>query len=174
MKYIVKFFVITFFIFHFTHTFAEGKIVFINMDYILNQSKSGKSAQNQLEKLHKSNLDYLNKIENKLKNEEKDILSKKNILKKEEFEAQIAKLREDAREYQSSRVKLTNELTQKRIKVTKKILDELKPILAKYIEEETISVILDKKNVIVGKINLDITETIIKKLDNKLPEIKIN
>ena len=95
-------------------------------------------------------------------------------LSKTSFEAQIAKLREDAREYQSSRVKLTNELTQKRIKVTKKILDELKPILAKYIEEETISVILDKKNVIVGKINLDITETIIKKLDNKLPEIKIN
>ena len=79
MKYIVKFFVITFFVFHFTHTFAEGKIVFINMDYILNQSKSGKSAQNQLEKLHKSNLDYLMKIENKLKNEEKDILSKKRF-----------------------------------------------------------------------------------------------
>ena len=174
MKYIVKFFVITFFVFHFTHTFAEGKIVFINMDYILNQSKSGKSAQNQLEKLHKSNLDYLKKIENKLKNEEKDILSKKNILKEEEFEAQIAKLREDAREYQNSRVKLTNELTQKRTEVTKKILDELKPILAKYTEEEAISVILDKKNVIVGKTNLDITEIIIKKLDNKLPEIKIN
>ena len=174
MKYIVKFFVITFFVFHFTHTFAEGKIVFINMDYILNQSKSGKSAQNQLEKLHKSNLDYLKKIENKLKNEEKDILSKKNILKEEEFEAKIAKLREDARDYQGSRVKLTNELTQKRTEVTKKILDELKPILAKYTEEETISVILDKKNVIVGKTNLDITETIIKKLDNKLPEIKIN
>ena len=174
MKYIVKFFVIVFFVFNFTYTLAEEKIVFINMDYILNQSKSGKSAQNQLEKLHKSNLDYLKKIENKLKNEEKDILSKKNILKEEEFEAQIAKLREDAREYQNSRVKLTNELTQKRTEVTKKILDELKPILAKYTEEEVISVILDKKNVIVGKTNLDITEIIIKKLDNKLPEIKIN
>ena len=174
MKYIVKFFVITFFVFHFTHTFAEGKIVFINMDYILNQSKSGKSAQNQLEKLHKSNLDYLMKIENKLKNEEKDILSKKNILKEEEFEAKIAKLREDARDYQGSRVKLTNELTQKRTEVTKKILEELKPILAKYIEKETISVILDKKNVIVGKTNLDITEIIIKKLDNELPKIEIN
>ena len=92
----------------------------------------------------------------------------------EEFEAQIAKLREDARDYQSSRVKLTNELTQKRTEVTKKILDELKPILAKYIEKETISVILDKKNVIVGKTNLDITEIIIKKLDNQHPKIEIN
>ena len=50
MKYIVKFFVITFFVFYFTHTFAEEKIVFINMDLLLNESKAGKSAQNQLEK----------------------------------------------------------------------------------------------------------------------------
>ena len=113
MKYIVKFFVITFFVFYFTHTFAEEKIVFINMDLLLNESKAGKSAQNQLEKHHKSNLDYLMKIQNRLKEEEKDILSKKNILKQEEFEAKINKLREDAKEYQNSRVKLTNELTQK-------------------------------------------------------------
>ena len=77
MKYIVKFFVIVFFVFNFTYTFAEEKIVFINMDYLLNESKVGKSAQNQLEKLHKSNLDYLMEIEEKLKEQEKDILSKK-------------------------------------------------------------------------------------------------
>ena len=40
MKYIVKFFVITFFVFYFTHTFAEEKIVFINMDFLLNESKT--------------------------------------------------------------------------------------------------------------------------------------
>ena len=174
MKYIVKFFVIVFFVFHFTYTFAEEKIVFINMDYLLNESKVGKSAQNQLEKLHKSNLDSLMKIEDRLKNEEKDILSKKNILKQEEFEAKINKLREDAKEYQNSRVKLTNELTQKRTEVTQKILNEIKPLLAKYLEENSVSFILDKKNVIVGKTNSDITNIIIKQLDNKLPKIEIN
>ena len=71
MKYIVKFFVITFFVFYFTHTFAEEKIVFINMDLLLNESKVGKSAQNQLEKLHKSNLDYLMKIEEPIKRRRK-------------------------------------------------------------------------------------------------------
>ena len=79
MKYIVKFFVITFFVFYFTHTFAEEKIVFINMDLLLNESKAGKSAQKQLEKHHKSNLDHLMKIQNRLKEEEKDILSKLDI-----------------------------------------------------------------------------------------------
>ena len=59
MKYIVKFFVITFFVFYFNHTFAEEKVVFINMDLLLNESKAGKSAQNQLETHHKSLLDHL-------------------------------------------------------------------------------------------------------------------
>ena len=102
MKYIVRFFVIVFFVFNFTYTLAEEKIVFINMDYLLNESKVGKSAQTQLEKLHKSNLDHLMKIEDRLKNEEKDILSKKNVLKQEEFEAKIDKLRENAKEYQNT------------------------------------------------------------------------
>ena len=114
------------------------------------------------------------KIQNRLKEEEKDILSKKNILKQEEFEAKINKLREDAKEYQNSRVKLTNELTQKRTEVTQKILNEIKPLLAKYLEENSVSFILDKKNVIVGKTNSDITDIIIKQLDNKLPKIEIN
>ena len=174
MKYIVKFFVIIFFVFHFTYACAVEKIVFINMDYLLNESKVGKSAQNQLEKLHKSNLDHLMKIEDRLKNEEKDILSKKNVLKQEEFEAKIDKLRENAKEYQNSRVKLTNELTQKRTEVTQKILSAIKPILAEYLEENSVSFILDKKNVIVGKTDSDITDIIIKKLDNKLPNIEIN
>ena len=174
MKYIVKFFVITFFVFYFNHTFAEEKVVFINMDLLLNESKAGKSAQNQLETHHKSHLDHLMKIQNQLKEEEKDILSKKNILEPEEFEAKINKLREDAKEFQNSRVKLTNELTQKRTEVTQKILNEIKPLLAKYLEENSVSFILDKKNVIVGKKASDITNIIIKQLDNKLPKIEIN
>ena len=174
MKYIVRFFVIVFFVFNFTYTLAEEKIVFINMDLLLNESKVGKSAQNQLEKLHKSNLDYLMEIEEKLKEQEKDILSKKNVLKKEEFEAQINKLRSDAREYQNSRVKLTNELSQKRTEITKKILDEIRPLLAIYLEENSVSFILDKKNVLVGKTDSDITDIIREKLDNKLPNIEIN
>ena len=99
---------------------------------------------------------------------------KKNILKEEEFEAQIEKLRNDAREYQNSRAKLLNDLSQKRTEVTKKILNEIRPLLAIYLEENSVSFILDKKNVLVGKTDSDITNIIIKQLDNKLPNIEIN
>ena len=54
------------------------------------------------------------------------------------------------------------------------ILEALQPILAKYAEKNDISIIVDKKNVIVGKTNLDITKTIIDELNKKLPSIKLN
>ena len=50
MKYFVKFFVVTLFLLICTHTFAEQKIVVLDMTYALNQSKAGKGAQDFLKK----------------------------------------------------------------------------------------------------------------------------
>ena len=41
LKYIVKIFVITYLIFGITNTFAENKIVYIDMNKVLNDSKVG-------------------------------------------------------------------------------------------------------------------------------------
>ena len=43
----------------------------------------------------------------------------------------------------------------------------LNPIIAKYVEENSIILVLPKKNIIVGKKNLDITNQIIKMLDKE-------
>ena len=53
MKYLVKFFVVTFFLIFNTHTFAEQKIVVLDMKYVLNNSKAGKGAQDFLKKSFK-------------------------------------------------------------------------------------------------------------------------
>ena len=50
MKYIVKFFVVTFFLLICTHTFAEQKIVVLDLSYVLNDSAAGKGAQEFLQK----------------------------------------------------------------------------------------------------------------------------
>ena len=55
MKYFVKFFVVTFFLLICTHTFAEQKIVVLDLTYVLNQSKAGKGAQEFLKKTFNDN-----------------------------------------------------------------------------------------------------------------------
>ena len=71
MKYLVKFFVVTFFILICTYsTFAEQKIVYIDMKYVLNNSKAGKGAQDYLKKLLmiiKKNFLNMKKIKKKKK-----------------------------------------------------------------------------------------------------------
>ena len=51
---------------------------------------------------------------------------------------------------------------------TKKILDIINPILTNYVDTNSISLVVSKKNIIVGKKNLDITMKIIKLLDDQV------
>ena len=51
MKYLVRFFVITFLCLTCTYTFAEQKVVIVDMKYVLNNSKAGKGAQEYLKKI---------------------------------------------------------------------------------------------------------------------------
>ena len=87
MKYLVKFFVVTFFLLICTHTFAEQKIVVLDLTYvILNQSKAGKGAQEFLKKTFNDNNKEIFRYRKSIKKRRKqDLLEKKNILSKEEY-----------------------------------------------------------------------------------------
>ena len=101
MKYLVKFFVVTFFLVVSTNTFAEQKIVVLDMKYVLNKSKAGKGGQEFLEKKFKDNAKKLSDMKKALKKEENDLLKKKNILSKEEYSKSTDLLRKKVIEYQS-------------------------------------------------------------------------
>ena len=85
MKYFVRLFVITLFCFVCTYSFAEQKIVYLDMKFILNKSKAGMGAQKFMQDYMKKNQEKFVKVEESLKKEEKDLLSKKTILSKEEY-----------------------------------------------------------------------------------------
>ena len=58
-----------------------------------------------------------------------------------------------------------------RIQNTKKILNLLNPIVTKYVEQQSISIVLPKKNIIVGKKNLDITNEILTLLNKQVKKL---
>ena len=174
MKYFVKFFVITFCLLININAFGNEPIVYINMNKILNESKAGLSIKNELEKIHKTNLDIFKKKEEQFKIEEQKILSKRNLMKKEEFEIKINDLRENFKKKQEEKKNNIQEISNKRNKGTENILKNLQEILTKYSNDNNISIILDKRNLIIGKSDLDITKEVMIKLDQKLPSVKIN
>ena len=59
-------------------------------------------------------------------------------------------------------------------KVRNEILNNIKPILEDLSSELGVTVILEKNSVILSANNMDITENVIKKLNKKLPKIKVS
>ena len=161
LKYIVKIFVITYLIFGITNSFAEDKVVYIDMNRILNESKVGIFVEKELTKFHEKKMDVFKKSEDKLKEEEIDLISKRNIMAREEFDKKVKSLNEEAQKYQEERRKWFDEITIKRNKAREEVLAALDPIITEYFEQNQISLMLYKRNIAIGVSELDVTNSII-------------
>tara|TARA_B100001123_G_scaffold382093_1_gene452991 strand:- start:1407 stop:1931 length:525 start_codon:yes stop_codon:yes gene_type:complete len=173
MKYLVKIFVVTFLAFVCTHVSAEQKIAYMDMKFILNNSKAGKNAQSYLQKTFKDKQKQFGDMEAALKKEESDLLGKRTVMNKEEYQKKTDDLRKKVIDYQSKRRTALEKITKQRADARKKLLEKLDPILNTYIKENNISLILDKKDVIMGSTALDITNIIVEKLNKELPSLNL-
>ena len=173
MKYLVKFFVVTFFFFISTHTFAEQKIVVLDMKYVINKTKAGKGAQDFLKKSFNNNAKKYSDMEKALKKEESDLLEKKNILSKVEYTKKSDALRKNVIDYQSQRRASLDKIATQRAESKETLLQKIEPIVDAYIKENNISIVMDKKNMIGGLTEYDITQVIVEKLDKELPSLNL-
>tara|TARA_B100000131_G_C18008779_1_gene569583 strand:- start:152 stop:676 length:525 start_codon:yes stop_codon:yes gene_type:complete len=173
MKYLVKFVVVTFFLLISTTSFAEQKIVYIDMTFVLNNSKAGKGAQDYLKKAISDNQKKFADTEKKLKNEEADLIGKKNDMTKEEYKKYSDALRTKVIDYQKQRKEVFDKITKQRSDARKKLLEKVTPILENYANENNISLVLDKKSLIISTPETDITNIIVEKLNTELPSLSL-
>ena len=169
-----KFFITNIFILVFLSSYAEEqKIVYLNVDKIMQQSIAGKSIKNQLEKLHKKNLEKFKKNDEILKNKEKKIIAQKNILNQEDFQKEIRSLRTEIINFQKEQVKARDDINKLRIGATNKLITKLSPILEEYAKKNSISLILQKKNIVMGKKEIEITNEILEITNKEIKDIKL-
>ena len=175
MKYFVKLFVVTFFLIISTHTFAfaEQKIVVLDMKKVLNQSKAGKGAQDYLKKSFNNNVKKFTELEKTLKKNEKDLLAKKTVLNKADYTKKSDTLRKKVIDYQSQRRASLDKISTLRAKSRETLIKKITPIVDDYIKENNISIVMDKKSMIGGLNEYDITEEIIKRLNKELPSLDL-
>ena len=152
----------------------EKSIVYIDLNKIMNNSIAGKSITSQLENNHKKNISKFKNIEEELKKEEAEIISQKNVITKEEFEKKIIDLRDKANKFRKERNDNINNLNNQRLKATSKMITLVRPILSEFSDKNSISLIIDKKNIIIGKTLLDITDDILKIVDEKIGKIQLD
>ena len=169
IKYLV--FIVSLFFFQASNLFAE-KIVYLNIEKIMKQSKAGKSIIKKINQTNEINLKKFKKIEEDLKNDEQDLITKKNILSEEEFKKKFDLLKKKINDYKVLRQNSIQDITSKRRKASSEFFKKINPILSKYAADNEISFILQKKNIIMGKTEFDITDDILKIIDKEISKIK--
>jgi len=174
MCFFFKIISILLFFFNLTFLNAAEKYVYVNMELLVNSSIVGNQVSLDISTMHKKKLDELKKIENELKKGETEIINQKNVISKEEFDKRISELRKKAKDYQKQRNDNTKSLSEQRISATNKILNLIEPILAEFANENSISIIFQKKSIVIGKTESDITKQILEILDKKHKKINLN
>ena len=175
MKNLIKIvLLILVFIFPLEKKLLASDIYFVDYSKVMNESTAGKKAQDYLKNLLKSSNKKFNDTAKKLKDEEKKIISQKNALSKDEYKKKADALRKRVFELNKEREKSIREVAKKRKKAGDEMLKNLNPILGKYMEENNIAVVIDKKNVLMGDKKFEITSQIIEILNKEFKSINLN
>lgn len=154
-------FVLLFFFFQLNISQASNNIVYLDIQYIIDNSDLGIHLKGKVKKTQDKIKLELTIKEKLIKEKENDIRNKKNILKKEELDKNIKELDNLVKKYQTFRNESSKIIFEERKKYRLQILELLNPLLANFANNNNINLILEKKNVLVGSKVLDITENIL-------------
>ena len=168
MKFKQILFLIIFYNLFFLNVNADNKIVFLDIDYVINNTSIGKKVLNDLNKLNENNVKILKKKENELKDIENIIKSKKNLISEEEYNKEIVNLSTKITEFKDEKKKMVNDFNKKKDNEFLNLLSKIDPLIKKLMFENKIDVVLDKKNIIIGSNNSDITQDLIELINTNL------
>ena len=157
-KYILTF---IFYIFSISPSFSAEKTVFLDIDFVLNNSNFGKSIYSKLDELNKKNFDNLIKMEKELEKKKKAIDASKNISTKENLEKEISLFNQDINKFRSEKDKILKNFEIKKKNEIDNFLIRVNPLIQEYMKDNSISIVLSKNQIFMGNVEMDITSDII-------------
>ena len=146
-------------------------VKYIDLNRIVNESIVGKQIKdliiNERKKFNKKHQD----LEKKLEKNKNDILSKKNILNKEDFQKEVDKHQKNINDYQLKKKQNLEKMNEKNLEYSRNFMIKIDKIVLEYSRENSIDLLLKKDALIVSNSNLDITNEILTEVNNKVKKI---
>ena len=154
-------------IFFYQSNVYSKNIVYLDVQYIIDNSKLGKFYKSNIKIIQDKNNLELKKKESEIKERETEINNQKNILSKDELDKKVKDINDLIKNYQINKRELNKEIIEKKKNYTSEILNLLNPLLTNYVDKNKIILVVEKKNILVGIKSLDITSNILKILDDE-------
>lgn len=147
---------------------ADDKIVIIDVNYIFNQSELGKDFNNKIKNESLKISSKITEFQTDIENKKKILLNKKNLLSEKDYNKEYLEIEENVDKYNLIIQRENEELNILKSKIKEDFFKNLLPLLEQYSSNNSINLIIKKESVIMAKNTLDITNEIVKILnDNK-------
>ena len=165
-----KLLIYLFIILNFTVSIVNAKqnVAFADIDLILKNTKIGKLKLDKIAQLNKSNIETLKNFEKEIKIEEDKINKKKNLISNEEYQKEVNKLKTKIKNFNIKKNEMVNNFKNEKNKELENLLAIINPIIQEYMKENSIEILLNSKNIFMGKKEIDLTEMLIKEIDEKI------
>ena len=163
-----KYFFILIFVINTSFVYAEQIVKYVDLDSILKNSNKGKDIVNELNKINSKNLEELNIKEDELKKLDNEIKKLSNVVSENELQNKIDNLKKKINSYKLFQKNKSNEINEIKNKKIEKFFKDILPYIEKYMKDNNIAIIFDKKNIFIADSNYDITKEIIELLNKQL------
>ena len=163
---ILLFFSISFFVNN--SAYAESNIMYIDLDYIVSNSNPGKKLFEDLKNRENLKINELKEKEKELKNEENKILGSKNLISEDQLKTDIETFKKKLSEYKVFKEDEISKLKEIRNQEVTNLLNSINLIIETYMNENSISIVIDKKNIYIAKKEYDITNNLIELINKNI------
>ena len=154
-------------------SYADEKVVYLDVNFLLTESEVGKYVNSNLKKIADENNKAFKSFEEELKTDEEKLLSQQNILKKEDYNKKLSELRNKFKSYQDKKNNKNKELNILRNNAGNIILKNINEIMTEYSKNKSISLVIQKQSIIIGKTELDVTNDILELLNKKITKLEL-
>ncbi len=146
----------------------EQNLKFVDVDALIENTDIGKKILIKLNQLDQNNIKKLKDYENELKNQENQIKSKKNLISEDELKKEIDNLNLKFADYKKIKNDMITELSEIKKNESKKFFKIINPIIQNYMNENSVQIILNSKNIFMGNKKSDLTQILINEINNQL------
>ena len=145
--------------------YSNEKTAFVDLDYLVKNSNIGKLALKKINELDKKNLSNLKSKNEELKKLEVELQKKQNIISEEAFQEEVNSLKIKINKFsieKNEMVKNFNSFKKKELDI---VFKKISPVIKEYMNKNSINILLDTKNVFMGKKDSDLTKNILDEIN---------
>ena len=153
--------------FNISYAKANNKIAFVDLNYILAESMSGKKILSELNDLNKQNTKQFKTTEINLEKKQNEIKKLKNIISSDEYLKKINEFKSNVEEYNKEKSLIIDKFENLKKKELDIFFNSLNEIMSVYMKENDINIIIEKKSIIMADKFSNITNSILELVNKK-------